>query len=106
MLRVVPVRAGVEDRIPAVVHVDGSCRVQTVTESDNPGFYSVIREFASLTGVPVVLNTSFNVAGKPIVESPSNAVACFTETDIDVLAMGPFLMSKRPLGEYLTHARD
>ncbi len=106
MLRVVPVRAGVEDRIPAVVHVDGSCRVQTVAEADNPGLYAVIREFASLTGVPVVLNTSFNVAGKPIVESPGDAVACFTGTDIDVLAMGPFLMSKRPLGEYLARARD
>jgi carbamoyltransferase len=106
MLRVVPARAGVEERIPAVVHVDGSCRVQTVAEADNPEFYKVIREFASLTGVPVVLNTSFNVAGKPIVESPSDAVACFTSTDIDVLAMGPFLISKRPLSEYLTRERD
>lgn len=106
MLRVVPVRPGAEDRIPAVVHVDGSCRVQTVAEADNPGFYAVIREFANLTGVPVVLNTSFNVAGKPIVESPRDAVACFAATDIDVLAMEPFLISKQPLGEYLTREKD
>jgi carbamoyltransferase len=102
MLRVVPVREDVRSRIPAVVHVDGSCRVQTVSNNENPGFYKLIREFEALTGVPVILNTSFNVAGKPIVETPKNAVDCFINTEIDVLALGPVLVSKRPLSEYRT----
>jgi len=100
MLRVVPVRETVRERIPAVVHVDGSCRVQTVSRDDNPGFYKVIHAFQSLTGVPIVLNTSFNIAGNPIVETPSDAVECFASTDIDVLLLGPFLLSKLPLKEY------
>lgn len=100
MLRVVPVRAEMRERIPAVVHVDGSCRVQTVSEADNPGFHHVIREFDALTGVPVVLNTSFNLAGKPIVETPRDALECFAATEIDVLALGPLIVSKRPLDEY------
>src|SRR5260370_6470331 len=100
MLRVVPVRESVRERIPAVVHVDGSCRVQTVSRKENPGFYQVIEAFRSLTGVPVVLNTSFNTAGNPIVETPSDAVECFASTHIDVLLLGPFLVSKLPLKEY------
>jgi carbamoyltransferase len=102
MLRVVPVRENVRERIPAVVHVDGSCRVQTVAKLENPGFYDLIQSFASRTGVPVILNTSFNVAGKPIVETPKNAIECFRETEIDMLALGPLLLTKRPLAEYQT----
>jgi carbamoyltransferase len=102
MLRVVPVREGVRSRIPAVVHVDGSCRVQTVANHENPRFYRVIREFEDLTGVPVILNTSFNVAGKPIVETPQNALECFRSTEIDVLALGSVLVSKLPLSAYRT----
>ncbi len=106
MLRVAPVRPSVKERIPAVVHVDGTCRVQTVTAAENPGFHRVIRAFASLTGVPVVLNTSFNVAGKPIVETPRDAVECFCATEIDVLALGPLLLSKRSLSGYLEQPRQ
>jgi carbamoyltransferase len=80
--------------------VDGTGRVQTVAASDNPGFYDVIRAFKALTGVPVVLNTSFNIASKPIVETPRDAVECFNGTDIDVLALGPFLVTKGPLAAY------
>jgi carbamoyltransferase len=105
MLRVVAAREEMKSRIPAVVHVDGSCRVQTVASRENPAFYRLIREFASLTSVPVILNTSFNIAGKPIVETPRDAVECFLSTEIDVLAMGPALLSKRPLGEYLERPR-
>jgi carbamoyltransferase len=100
MLRAVPVRPEVSDRIPAVVHVDGSCRVQTVSQADNPGFHRVIQAFESLTGIPIVLNTSFNIAGKPIVETPADAVACFRSTDIDVLALGPVIVSKCDLSRY------
>jgi carbamoyltransferase len=84
------------------VHVDGSCRVQTVSNIDNPGFHGVLRAFQTLTGIPVILNTSFNVAGKPIVETPRDAVECFAGTEIDVLALGPLLISKRPLAAYQT----
>ena len=100
MLRVVPARPERRDRIAATVHVDGSCRVQTVSPSDNRGFYDIIRAFKDLTGVPVVLNTSFNIAGKPIVETPQDAVNCFAETEIDILALGPFFLSKHPIETY------
>lgn len=100
MLRAVPIRPGLRDRVPAIVHVDGSCRVQTVSATDNPEFHGLIRTFASLTGTPMVLNTSFNVAGKPIVETPEDAVACFQSTNIDVLAIGRVLVSKRDLNRY------
>ncbi len=105
MLRVVAVRPEMKERIPAVVHVDGSCRVQTVAKGENPGLYRLLRAFASLTGVPVILNTSFNIAGKPIVETPQDAVECFRATEIDVLALGGVLLSKRPLPEYLAQPR-
>jgi carbamoyltransferase len=113
MLRVVAARPEHRHQIAATVHVDGSCRVQTVAQSDNAGFYEIIRAFKSLTGIPVVLNTSFNIAGKPIVESPRDALECFAGTDIDVLALGPVIVSKRPLASYGVprfsgelHARD
>jgi carbamoyltransferase len=102
MLRAVAVREAVRNRIPAVVHVDGTCRVQTVSLADNAGFYEVIREFRALTSVPLVLNTSFNVAGKPIVETPKDAVDCFVGTEIDVLALGPLLLAKKDLSCYET----
>jgi carbamoyltransferase len=97
MLRVVQVRPDRRHHIAATVHVDGSCRVQTVAIADNPGFHQLLRAFKQLTGVPVVLNTSFNIAGKPIVETPRDAVECFAGTDIDILALGPVVLSKRPL---------
>ena len=100
MLRAVPVRPALKDRVPAIVHVDGTCRVQTVSPADNPGFYEFVREFGALTGVPMVLNTSFNVAGKPIIETPADAIACFQSTNIDVLAIGPVLVSKGDLSKY------
>jgi carbamoyltransferase len=100
MLRVVPARAAMRERIPAVVHVDGSCRLQTVAEDDNPGLYQILKKFERLTGVPVLLNTSFNTAGKPMVETPADAIACFSSTEIDLLALGPFILSKRPLANY------
>jgi carbamoyltransferase len=103
MLRVVPIRRDRLELIPAVAHVDGTARVQTVTEQQNPGFWRVIRAFGRRTGVPLVLNTSFNLAGKPIVESPADAVACFEETEIDVLAVGSRVLSKQPLDWYLAN---
>ncbi len=84
--------------IPAVTHVDGSARVQTVDRATNPLFYDLIAEFDKLSGVPVIINTSFNVRGEPIVCTPSDAYRCFVETGMDYLVMGSFLIDKsKPL---------
>ena len=80
--------------IPAVTHVDYSARVQTVTREDNPDYFDLISAFDALTGCPVVVNTSFNVRGEPIVCTPEDAYRCFMRTHIDVLAIGPFLVRK------------
>ena len=97
MLRVVDVHLDQRAVIPSVTHVDGTARVQTVSRADHPVFHELIAAFAHLTGVPVVLNTSFNVAGKPIVETPLDALDCFLSTEIDVLFLQDFSVSKGPL---------
>lgn len=81
--------------IPAVTHVDGTARVQTVTPEDNGLYHDVIAAFGQLTGVPVVLNTSFNRAGEPIVETPADALEVFMRSGMDYLAIGGFLVAKR-----------
>jgi carbamoyltransferase len=79
--------------IPAVTHVDGSGRLQTVSRATNPTYWQLIRAFADLTGVPILLNTSFN-ENEPIVERPEQALDCFLRTDMDVLVMGHHLLEK------------
>jgi carbamoyltransferase len=79
---------------PAIVHVDGSARPQPVSRELNAPFYDLISAFAGLTGVPILLNTSFNDAGEPIVCTPRDALKTFLSTDLDLLAIGPFLVSK------------
>jgi carbamoyltransferase len=81
--------------IPAVMHIDGTARVQTVNERQNPLYYRLIREFQELTGVPVLVNTSFNTRGEPMVCSPRDAVESFWTSPLDVLAIGSFLLEKR-----------
>ena len=81
-------------RVPAITHVDGTARVQTVTRQDNPLYHRLISEFAALTGVPMLMNTSFNDNDEPIVCTPQDAIACFRKTDIDALALGPFWVRK------------
>jgi carbamoyltransferase len=81
---------------PAIVHVDGSARPQPVTRELNRPFYDVISAFNDLTHVPIVLNTSFNAAGEPIVCTPADAVRTFLATDLDLLAIGPFIAKKAP----------
>ena len=95
MLFAVPVHESVRGRIPAVTHVDGSARVQTVRQEDSPRFHALLRAFHDLTGVPVLLNTSFNLNGEPIVSSPEDAMRCFLATKIDVLVMGDTVIEKR-----------
>lgn len=94
MLLTPRVRPEKRDRIPAVAHVDGTARVQTVLKEDNPSFHRLISAFKRISGVPVVVNTSFNVRGEPIVRTPADAVRCFLFTDIDHLAIGSFLVDR------------
>jgi len=81
-------------RIPSVVHVDGSARVQTVSKRDNKKVYMLLHEFFKETGVPVLLNTSFNLGGEPIVESPEDAIKTFKGSNIDTLVMGNYIVTK------------
>lgn len=81
--------------IPAVTHVDTSARIQTVKKEDNLNYYDLINEFYMLTGVPVLLNTSFNINGEPIVETPGDALNSFATTNIDELAIGLYLVEKK-----------
>jgi carbamoyltransferase len=91
MLRVCTV---LKDEIPAVTHVDGTARIQTVTPADNPNYYRLIDSFYHLTGVPVLLNTSFNIKGLPIVETPKDAIDCFLDTEMDVLVFENMIILK------------
>jgi len=81
-------------KLPAITHVDNSARVQTVSSNQNPLFYKLIYEFDKLTGCPIILNTSFNIRGEPIVECPENAIDCFINTDIDHLVIGYYHISR------------
>jgi carbamoyltransferase len=94
MLIAAQVRPEWKDRIPAIVHVDGSARLQTVRREHNERLYRLLQEFDKLTGVPVLLNTSFNIRGQPIVETPQDAVQCFLSTGIDCLALHDMLITK------------
>ena len=90
----------VRSDIPAVTHIDYSARVQTVSRDVNPDYYDLIREFEKLTGCPVVVNTSFNVRGEPIVCTPKDAYECFLRTHIDALVLGPYLLHKDEQDEW------
>ena len=102
MLMAKHVRPEWKDRIAAIVHVDGTARVQTIRQEDNEVLYRLIKEFEAITGVPVLLNTSFNVKGEPIVERPHEAVECFLTTGIDYLAAHDQLLSKNGLHRFLS----
>jgi carbamoyltransferase len=97
MLLVKRVRPEWKDKIPAIVHVDGTARVQTIRQDQNERLYRLLQEFDAITGVPVLLNTSLNVKGEPIVETPADAVACFLGTGIDYLALHDMLIAKSAL---------
>jgi carbamoyltransferase len=95
MLFVHDVTPAWQDRIPAVVHVDGTARVQTVDPATEPLLARMLGAFERRTGLPVVVNTSLNTAGRPMVDSPRDALECFGSTPIDLLAIGPFVV-RRP----------
>jgi carbamoyltransferase len=102
MLLVKRVRPEWKDRIPAIVHVDGTARIQTVRETQNARLYRLLKEFEAITGVPVLVNTSFNVKGEPIVETPEDAIACFLNTGMDYLALHDMLLGKQRLHGVMT----
>jgi carbamoyltransferase len=95
MLLVVPVKPEHHATLPAITHVDGSGRLQTVFKDASPLYYSLIERFGKATGVPVILNTSFNLKGEPIVTTPANAHNTFAKSDMDLLVLGNVLVRKR-----------
>jgi len=97
MLYVVDVRDAKRNLIPAVTHVDGTARLQTVTKEVNPRYYQLIETFGQATGIPIILNTSFNLKGEPIVNTPHEALHTFTQSGMDVLVLGDYVIDK-PLG--------
>jgi carbamoyltransferase len=85
----------IRSTIPAVTHVDYSARVQTVTEDHQPMYYRMVKKFEDKYGCPVIINTSFNVRGEPIVGAPEHAYMCFMRTNMDYLLLGNFLLEKK-----------
>ena len=102
MLLVAPVKLK-KEMIPAVTHVDGSARIQTIKREDNPLYYDLIKEFFHLTGMPIMINTSFNVRGEPIVCTPSDAYRCFMGTNLDYLVVGNMLLDKKKQRDFIEH---
>lgn len=94
MTFVFPVRPEFRDIIPGATHVDGTSRIQTITDQDTPLLAALLRQFTALTDVPCLINTSFNVAGEPIVCTPADALNCFLGTEIDYLVIGNYLVTK------------
>jgi carbamoyltransferase len=95
MLYVVPVRPEQQATLPAITHVDGTGRLQTVFKDQSPRYYNLIERFGQATGVPVVLNTSFNLKGEPIVNSPANAFNTFSKSEMDSLILENFIVEKQ-----------
>ena len=94
MLYVVPVRENQKANLPAITHVDGTGRLQTVFKDQSPRYYKMIEKFGQATGVPVVLNTSFNLKGEPIVNTPANAFNTFSKSEMDALVLENFIIEK------------
>ncbi|WP_210521067.1 carbamoyltransferase family protein [Hymenobacter terricola] len=94
MEKVFALRPEMQAKLPAVTHDDGTGRLQTVHAADNPLFHRLLLEFGQLSGLPVLLNTSFNVNGMPLVESPADALDCYFQSGLDALVLGPFLLRK------------
>ena len=95
MLMVYPIKRDKRRLIPAVTHVDGSGRLQTIRKYQNPRYYSLIKEFEKLSGIPILINTSFNIRGEPIVCTPENAYRCMMGTGIDYLVLDKFLIARK-----------
>ena len=83
------------EKIPAVTHVDGTGRLQTVSKKTNPRYHQLIREFDKLTGIPIIINTSFNLNGEPIVCNPEDAIKTFFTCGLDILVLENFIVEKK-----------
>ncbi len=94
MLLIANTKEMAREKIPAVVHADGTARMQTVSKEHNPAFYATIDAYRKLTGLPVIINTSFNINGEAIVDTPEDAIESFLQMDIDFLAIGPFWVAR------------
>ncbi len=94
MLFIYDVMEDKADKLAAVRHVDGTARIQTIRRDQNPAYYDLIKAFQKRTGVPVLVNTSLNTLGQPIVNSPRDVLECFWTAPIDALVIGPYLVSK------------
>jgi len=94
MLMVYPIKKEWHQKIPAVTHVDGSGRLQTIKKTQNPLYYGLIKEFGNISGIPILINTSFNIRGEPIVCTPYDAYKCMMGTEIDYLVIGNFLIAR------------
>jgi len=94
MLMVYPIKKEWQKKIPSVTHVDGSGRLQTIRKNQNPLYYDLIKKFGEFSGVPILINTSFNIRGEPIVCSPYNAYKCMMGTGIDYLVIDKFIVKR------------
>jgi carbamoyltransferase len=94
MLMTCQVRKAQQARVPAITHVDGTARQQTVSKGTNPKYWGLIHAFERRTGVPIVINTSFN-ENEPVVNTPEEGVSCYLRNDMDVLVLGRFLVEKK-----------
>jgi carbamoyltransferase len=106
MLYVTPVRPPYREKLPAITHVDGSARVQTVFQEDNERLWKLLREFEQITGLPILLNTSFNVKGQPIVCTPAEAVETFLRAKLDLLVLGDFIVTPAEQGAVRASGRE
>jgi carbamoyltransferase len=97
MLYVVDVKSDKQDLLPAITHVDGTARLQTVPKEHNPRYHRLIETFGKASGVPVLLNTSFNLKGEPIVNTPEEAFHTFKQSEMDVLTLGEYVVEKSPV---------
>ena len=97
MTKINSVRPEWRSRLPSITHIDGTARLQTVSKKNNVLFHKLLKEFEKIAGVPIVINTSFNVNGEPMVLSPKDAIRCFMTTGIDCLIMGDFILIKKKL---------
>jgi Carbamoyltransferase C-terminus len=95
MMRACRTQPTMQSSVPAVIHIDGSARLQTLTKKDNGAFYDLVRQFYERTGVPIVLNTSFNIAGDPLVETPEDALWCLLATGLDGCVIEGTVVLKR-----------
>ena len=92
--KVIPVKMSYRKKLPAVTHIDGSARLHTVKKEHNPIFYDLLNEFEKISGYPILLNTSFNLNGEPIVNTPQDALNTFSNSNLDYLLLQKFLIKK------------